>query len=90
MPRAVDRALLALLRADGRREGRRSGAVIERIGRLHIELQKLEPKIKRRFDMPLSTTLGALHEAIQMTLGWTFSHLWAFEIDGRCYGDSSL
>ena len=26
--------------------------------------------------MPLSTTLEALHEAIQMTMGWTFSHLW--------------
>ena len=46
----------------------------ERIARLHI-------------DMPLSTTLEALHEAIQMAMGWTFSHLWEFDIDGRCYGD---
>ena len=35
--------------------------------------------------MPLSTTLEALHEAIQMTMGWTFSPLWEFEIDGRIY-----
>ena len=40
--------------------------------------------------MPLSTTLEALHEAIQMTMGWTFAHLWEFDIDGRCYGDSSF
>ena len=40
--------------------------------------------------MPLSTTLEALHEAIQMTMGWTFSHLWEFEIDGRSYGDPSF
>ena len=45
----------------------------ERIARLRIELQELEPKIWRRIDMPLSTTLEALHEAIQVTMGWTFS-----------------
>ena len=71
-------------------EDRRNGAVSERIARLRIELQELEPKIWRRIDMPLSTTLEALHEAIQMTMGWTFSHLWEFDIDGRCYGDPSF
>jgi len=34
--------------------------VKERIARLRIELQELEPKIWRRIDMPLSTTLEAL------------------------------
>ena len=48
----------------------RNGAVNERVARLRIELQELEPKIWRRIDMPLSTTLEALHEAIQMTMGW--------------------
>ena len=62
----------------------------ERVARLRIEPQELEPKIWRRIDMPLSTTLEALHEAIQMTMGWTFSHLWEFDIDGRCYGDPSF
>ena len=62
----------------------------ERVARLRIELQELEPKIWRRIDMPLSTTLEALHDAIQMTMGWTFSHLWEFAIDGRCYGDPSF
>ena len=62
----------------------------ERIARLRIELQELEPKIWRRIDMPLSMTLEALHDAIQMTMGWTFSHLWEFDIDGRCYGDPSF
>ena len=47
----------------------------ERIAKLRIELQELEPKIWRRIDMPLSTTLEALHDAIQMTMGWTFSHI---------------
>ena len=62
----------------------------ERVARLRIELQELEPKIWRRIDMPLSTALEALHEAIQMTMGWTFSYLWEFDIDGRCYGDLSF
>ncbi|MCE2491884.1 MAG: hypothetical protein J4F40_04665 [Alphaproteobacteria bacterium] len=40
----------------------------ERIARLRIELQELEPRIWRRIDMPLSATLETLHEAIQMTM----------------------
>ena len=74
----------------GGSEDRRNGAVSERIARLRIELEELEPKIWRRIDMPLSTTLEGLHDAIQMTMGWTFSHLWEFDIDGRCYGDPSF
>ena len=70
--------------------GRRSGVVSERIARLRIELQGLEPKIWRRIDIPLVMTLEAVHEAVQMTMGWTFSHLWEFDIDGRCYGDPSF
>ena len=62
----------------------------ERVARLRIKLQELEPKIWRCIDMPLSATLDALHEAIQMTMSWTFSHLWEFDIDGRCYGDPSF
>ncbi len=59
----------------------------ERIARLRVELQELEPKIWRRFDMPLSATLEAVHEAIQVTMGWTCSHLWQFEVGGRTYSD---
>ena len=40
--------------------------------------------------MPLSTTLEALHEAIQMTMGRTFSHLWEFEFEGWSYGDPKI
>ena len=31
--------------------------VSERVARLRVELQELEPKIWQRIDMPLSTTL---------------------------------
>ena len=40
--------------------------------------------------MPLSTTLQALHEAIQWSMGWTFSHLWEFEIGDRSYSDPAF
>ena len=64
--------------------------VSERIARLRVELQDLEAKIWRRIDMPLSSTLEALHEAIQRSMGWTFSHLWEFEIGDRRYSDPSF
>ena len=41
-------------------EDRRNGAVSERIARLRIELKELEPKIWRRIDIPLSTTLEGM------------------------------
>ena len=62
----------------------------EPIARLRVELRHLEPKIWRRIDMPLSATLERLHEAIQLAMGWTFSHLWEFEVAGRRYGDPSF
>ena len=81
------RDALAVERLDKRG---RNGAVNRRIVRLRIELQELEPRNRRRIDMPLSATLEALHEAIQMTMGWTFSHLREFDLDRRCYGDPSF
>ena len=86
----VDAAERRFYSPKGPRAARRNRVVSERIGRLRIELQELESKIWRRMDMPLSTTLEALHEAIQMTMRWTFSHLWEFEIDGRSYSDPSF
>ncbi len=62
----------------------------ERIARLRIELQELEPRIWRRIDMPLSATPEPLHEAIQVTMSWSFSHFWEFDLAGRCYGDPSF
>ena len=72
-----------------RRQTERGG---ERAGRaaVHRAAGVGAEDLAARIDMPLSTTLELLHEAIQMTMGWTFSHLWEFDIDGRCYGDPSF
>ena len=40
-------------------EDRRNGAVSERVARLRIELQELEPKIWRRIDMPVDRRAGS-------------------------------
>ena len=60
--------------------------MIEPIARIRIELQDLEAKIWRRVDVPHSATLAALHDAIQVTMGWTDSHLHEFVVGDRVYG----
>ena len=61
--------------------------MIEPIARIRIELQEIEPKIWRRVDVPLSSTLLALHDFIQFAFRWTDSHLFEFKIGDRTYGD---
>ena len=60
--------------------------MIEPIARMRIELQDIEPKVWRRVDVPLSSTLAALHEIIQVTMGWHDAHLFEFRIGDRIYG----
>ena len=59
--------------------------MIEPIARIRIELQEIEPKVWRRVDVPLSSTLLALHDFIQFAFRWTDSHLFEFEIGDRRY-----
>ena len=60
--------------------------MIEPIARLRIELQEIEPRIWRRVDVPLSTTLLTLHDIVQIVFRWTDSHLFEFEVGDRFYG----
>ena len=61
--------------------------MIEPIARIRIELWDIEPKVWRRVDVPLSSTLLALHEIVQFTFLWTDSHLFEFEVGERIYGE---
>jgi hypothetical protein len=54
---------------------------------LKVTLLGIRPPIWRRLLMPGTMTLGHLHVAIQAAMGWHNSHLHAFDIDGRQYGD---
>ena len=59
---------------------------MEPVARLRITLQEIEPVVWRRIDVPLSSTLLALHDFIQFVFGWTDSHLFEFEVGARRYG----
>jgi Plasmid pRiA4b ORF-3-like protein len=61
--------------------------MIEPIVRIRIELQHIEPKIWRRIDVPLSSTLLALHEIIQVTMDWDDAHLYEFRVGDKIYGE---
>ena len=64
--------------------------MIEPIARIRIELQEIEPNVWRRVDVPLSSTLLALHDFIQFAFRWTDSHLFEFEIGDRRYGQPGV
>ena len=61
--------------------------MIEPVARLRITLQDIQPAIWRRVDAPLSSTLMALHDIIQVAMGWTDSHLFEFIVGDRVYGE---
>lgn len=53
---------------------------------LKITLKDVKPPIWRRVQVK-DCTLSKLHAAIQTCMGWTNSHLHAFEIGGEQYGE---
>ena len=53
---------------------------------LKITLDEIQPPIWRRVVVPADISLAALHDVVQIAMGWTNSHLHAFEIDGQRYG----
>lgn len=55
--------------------------------RLKVTLQGSKPPIWRRLEVAGSTTLARLHEIIQVSMGWTNSHLHQFEVGGESFSD---
>lgn len=47
----------------------------------------IRPPIWRRILVPASTSLGLLHETIQIVFGWTDSHLHLYECDEGTFSD---
>src|SRR5262249_14581767 len=56
---------------------------------IKITLRHIDPPIWRRFQTA-DCTLGALHEIIQLTMGWEFEHLYRFDIAGMEYADLGM
>ena len=57
------------------------------IYQLKITLLEIEPAIGRRIQVPSAIRLCCLHDAFQVVMGWTDSHLHQFERDGKVWGD---
>lgn len=58
----------------------------DRIVRLHIQLDDVEPAIWRRVEVPLTSTLKAVHDVIQAAMLFEDYHLFQFEVGDRRYG----
>lgn len=53
---------------------------------LKVTLRGIRPPIWRRLQVRGSATLPKLHDAIQIAMGWTDSHLHLFNVGGVSYG----
>lgn len=58
----------------------------DRIARLHIQLDDVQPAIWRRVEVPLTSTLKAVHDVMQSAMLFEDYHLFQFEVGDRRYG----
>ena len=58
----------------------------DRIARLRISLEEIEPEIWRRVEVPLAVPLKGLHDVIQAAMGWEDYHLFEFRVGRKIYG----
>ncbi|MBA3441808.1 MAG: plasmid pRiA4b ORF-3 family protein [Pyrinomonadaceae bacterium] len=82
--RVVSQLEAAEAAAERRRTKRKKA---HKVYELKITLCQTDPPIWRQVLVTDSTTLGDLHWIIQLSLGWTNSHLHQFIIDGQYYSD---
>ncbi len=53
---------------------------------LKVTLRGVRPAIWRRLQVPSTLNLGQLHHVLQISMGWTDSHLHQFSVAGECIG----
>lgn len=58
----------------------------QKIARLKIVLDGVEPKVERWIVVPLKIRLDRLHDVLQVAMGWTNSHLWEIRIRDLGWG----
>ena len=59
----------------------------EPVVRIRIELEGTDPQVWRSVDVPLSSTLTALHDIIQVTMRWQGAHMFEFIVGDQFYGE---
>ena len=57
---------------------------------LKVVLKEIKPPIWREVEVSGDMTLHQLHQGLQVVMGWTNSHLYLFDVDGREYGEPSV
>ena len=55
---------------------------------IKVVLRGSKPAIWRRLQVPANARLDWLHAVLQVTLGWTNSHLHQFKVEDDCYSDT--
>lgn len=58
----------------------------KKVYQLKITLTGVRPPIWRRLLIASSTPLNQVHQAIQIAMGWTGSHLHQFDVNGDYFG----
>jgi hypothetical protein len=56
------------------------------VAHLKVVLEDVEPAVVRRLIVPLDLRLDRLHQALQVALGWTNTHLWEFRAGETGWG----
>ncbi|MDX1691908.1 MAG: plasmid pRiA4b ORF-3 family protein [Acidimicrobiia bacterium] len=56
------------------------------IHQLTVSLLEVEPAVWRRIEVDSDTDLGTFAWLLNQAMGWEFTHLHFFEVDGRAYG----
>src|ERR1700757_2457433 len=60
--------------------------LVDRIARIRIELNGINPTTWRRVDVPLTTSLKGLHDVIQAVMPFENYHLFRFDVGDKRYG----
>lgn len=60
---------------------------IDQVADLKVSLANFRPPIWRRVQLPVTASLGDLHEVIQLLFGWDGDHLYLFRAGKKEYGN---
>jgi hypothetical protein len=63
---------------------------VPEVYQFHVWIQQISPMIWRRLLVRSDSSLGDLHDIIQIAFGWSDTHLHRFRIHGRDYGVSRV
>ena len=68
---------------------RRPALAQPRVLRIRVDLDGAEPPIWRTLDLVSDLALDAVHQILQLTFGWSDSHLHRFSLGGRPFAPTS-